>query len=105
TPFAILVGLEALLILYLLVPGLRSRGRTGKPGSAAPGLLLLLLIGAALWLGPPNGLVNFSETLRSVLKIGGAPVSASEAMTEAPPAVQSALVSGLLESFLVALAL
>jgi hypothetical protein len=105
TPFAVLIGLEVLLILYVMVPGLRSRGRTGKPRSTVPGLVLLLLIGTALWLGPPDRVAGFIATLRGLVKFDGGPGSTAEALTEAPAVVQSALISGLLESFLLALLL
>ena len=65
----------------------------------------MLLVGAALWFGTQNRFgVDFGDFLRSLVKLDGDPGSAAEALTEAPAAAQSALVSGLLETFLLALA-
>ena len=106
TPFMVLIGLEALLILYLLVPGLRSRGAKTAQGSTIPGLLLMLLLGAVLWFVPPDRLgFGFLDVLRGFAKIGGGPPSGAEPVAEAPVAAQSGLISGLLETFLLALLL
>lgn len=102
-PFLLLVWLEALFILYLLAPRLQRRKRQA-PASAVRGQLVMLVVVTALALGLRNHTgIGFDAALRSLMEAGGGPPPEASA-AEAPAAVRSAVIEGVVETSLLALA-
>lgn len=104
-PFLVLMTLVALYILLLLIPGARKRPRkpTDQQASLARMALTLLLL-APLWAGikdqiPVVDLGGFLGGLAGRLPSPAGPGA------DAPPAVHSAVVEGILETLLLALGL
>ena len=105
-PFVVLIGLEALFILLVLVTGPKSqRKKLELPSrkSMAPGLLLLLV--ALLWIGLRDRLgIDINAVWPDAALTTGLPESLEIPGANALPPVHSPLVTGLMETFLLALA-
>lgn len=103
-PFLVLMCLVALFILMVVLPGARRRPRKlmEEQRSLARMALLLLLL-APLWAGVSE---HLPANLGSLLSgFGGQPPPLAGAEADAPPAVRSAMVEGILETLLLALGL
>jgi hypothetical protein len=103
-PFLILMSLAALYIFLLMIPGLRMRPKRPpeQHGSMAR-MALLLLLAAPLFAGLKD---HLPVDLASLLSGFGNPQpSLASPGAEAPPAVRSAAVEGILETLLLALGL
>jgi hypothetical protein len=103
-PFLVLMCLVALFILVVVLPGARRRPRKlmEEQRSLARMALLLLLL-APLWAGVSE---HLPADLGSLLSgFGGQPPPLAGAEPDAPPAVRSAMVEGILETLLLALGL
>jgi Domain of unknown function (DUF4129) len=102
-PFLVLVWLEALFILYLLAPRLQGRKKQA-PASTLTQQLVMLAVVTALAIGLRNHTsIGLDAALRSLMEArGGTPPEATAA--DAPPAVRSAVIEGIVETSLLALA-
>ena len=102
-PFVLLVWLEALFLLYLIAPRLQGRKRQA-PASTVTGQVVMLVVVIALALGLRNHTgIGLDAALRGLMDAGGGtPPEATAA--DAPPAVRSALIEGIVETSLLALA-
>jgi hypothetical protein len=101
-PFVALICLSGLFFIYLMASGLRMRVGGRQQGS--PGLLLMLLLASALWLEPGQLRIDLRELMQGFANMGSPP-SAMDPSAEALPPVHAPVVSGLLQTFLLALAL
>jgi len=104
-PFILLMSLEVLFIARLLIPALLA-GRKRREGqrSTSAAIVFLLLAATALWVVPPKNVGVIDDLLGSPVRKADT-ASPAESSADAPPAVHSELVSGVLETLLVALAL
>lgn len=103
-PFLILMSLVALYILLLMIPGMRVRPKkvADQQGSLARMALLLLLL-APVWAGLKDQIpLDLGGLLGG---LGNRLPSPASAGADAPPAVHSAVVEGILETLLLALGL
>lgn len=103
-PFLILMSLVALYILLLMIPGMRVRPKkqADQQGSLARMALLLLLL-APVWAGLKDQIpLDLGGLLGG---LGNRLPSPAGAGADAPPAVHSAVVEGILETLLLALGL
>jgi len=105
-PFIVLVCLATLFIALLLGPAVRPRRElqeARKRAAAAQVLLLgviLLMVGLREHLG-----INLDEVAQRLAGLAGQPAAVTVSDAEQPPAVASELVGGLMQGFLLALAL
>ena len=104
-PFIVLLSLETLFIARLLIPALLA-GRKRRQGqrSTSAAVVLLLLAATALWVAPPKKVGVIDDLLGNLVGKAG-PASPAEPTADPPPAVHSELVSGVLATLLLALAL
>lgn len=104
-PFIVLVCLATLFIALLLGPAVRPQRelREARKRAAATQVLLLailLLVGLREHLG-----INLDEVAQRLAALAGLPAAVTVADAEQPPAVASELAGGLMQGFLLALAL
>ena len=105
-PFIVLMCLATLFIALLLGPAVRPRRElqeARKRAAAAQVLLLgviLLMVGLREHLG-----IDIDEVARRLAGLAGQPAAVTVPDAEQPPAVASELVGGLMQGFLLALAL
>ncbi|MFO1161831.1 MAG: DUF4129 domain-containing protein [Reyranellaceae bacterium] len=105
-PFVVLMCLATLYIFVLMAPGMRVRERrvAATRGRSALGLAVILLL-VAFWPGFREQLaLDIDNLLRGLGQMRGSAMSSAGPGTEAP-AVQSAVVDGILETLLLALCL
>ncbi|MGE0578096.1 DUF4129 domain-containing protein [Reyranella sp.] len=103
-PFLVLMSLVALYIFLVMIPGMRRRPRkTVDQQASLARMALLLLLLAPLWAGVRDHLpVDLGSLFGG---FGGLLPSLANPGAEAPPAVHSAVVEGILETLLLALGL
>jgi hypothetical protein len=94
-----------LFIARLLIPALLA-GRKRRQGqrSTLAAVVFLLLAAMALWVAPPKNVRVIDDMLGGLAKMAG-PAAPAESSAAAPPVVHSELVSGVVETLLLALAL
>jgi hypothetical protein len=104
-PFILLLSLETIFIARLLIPALLA-GRKRRQGqrSTSAAVVFLLLAATAFWVVPPKNVSVIDDLLGNVVTKGD-PASPAESSADSPPAVHSELVSGVVETLLLALAL
>ena len=105
-PFIVLLCLATLFIAFLLVPAMRPRPEKREVRRrSAMAQVLLLLAGTLLWAGLKDHLdINLDDVARKFMELAGPPGSVTVPDAEQPPAVHSALVTGIVEVLLLALA-
>jgi hypothetical protein len=105
-PFVVLLGLEALFILLVLVSGAGQRRRPvelPKRKAMAPGLVLLMVV--LLWIGFRDHLsIDIRDVWLGPQLTGPPPEALATPGDAVPPPVRSPWVTGLMETFLLALA-
>ena len=102
-PFLLLAWLEMLFILYLLAPRLQGR-KPPVPASTLRSQLVMLAVVTALAIGLRDHTnIGLGAAMRHLMEAGGGtPPATTEG--EAPPAVRSAVIEGIVETSLLALA-
>jgi hypothetical protein len=102
-PFLVLVWLEALFILWLLAPRLQGRKKQAPASTLRQQLVMLAVVTAlAIGLRDHTG-IGLDVAIRSLMEAGGGPPPEASA-AEVPPAVRSAVIEGIVETSLLALA-
>jgi len=103
-PFLVLMCLVALFILLVMLPGTHRRPRKlMEEQRSLTRMALLLLLLAPLWAGVSEHLPADLASLLSGFGTQPPPLAGPE--VDAPPAVRSAVVEGILETLLLALGL